>query len=271
MIPHVMKIQLASYYQNTALTCTEYNDALCKITVLNSTVLPSSGAVNVPVDVEYKGSTLLYDLMHYGCDGQNAGIGRTQSDLTHYDISSCDIDSMRWILFLHNDQLYILPSPFTAWGYLLLSISSVITLSGILYLLTNEQGNIAKEQVQTKGFWSLSVLDWVLINASIACTWVTVAQLQYDTFVTSEERLSFILLVNVSFFYLIAAFTERIRNIDSHKHEPGNPVPCLEQVNQDCYQFLYLSPISYNVCMQAHTLLHPPHAACLFFAIAGTF
>lgn len=115
-----------------------------------------------------------------------------------YDISACDINTMRWGVFLYAGHLSVTQFPFAPWLYVALCVSTVATLTYVLYILQPTQ-----EQLPTGVPAAQQSLGYGLVNACVATTTIMAAHAHARVFLTREDEAGFWFAVATFYFYIV--------------------------------------------------------------------
>eukprot|EP00961_Rhodomonas_salina_P300658 3939992-Rhodomonas_salina.2 len=149
------------------MECDEWKNALCALPSQNGVVFASAGSVFVPSNTSSIQLNALQSYAGTSCQGNNVGVGRQITENVQYDISACDIGSMDKSFLLHGGYLYIVDAPYPAWIHLLLCVSTVFTLSGMLYILrpkeTESSENVSEAFHDDNTLVQSKTLDGVMV------------------------------------------------------------------------------------------------------------
>lgn len=150
-----------------------------------------------------------------GCLNAGSGINRFITNKTQYDVTACDIDPMKYIVFHYQNKLYVIDMPYPPYLHFLLCISIVVSLSGVLYML--KPGPLSKDRTTENGVQS-QLLDGVLLNVFVASLSSTVFHGIHSSFVTYEDLLGYYFIGASLFFYFVFVIYWRVYY---GLHQPG--------------------------------------------------
>lgn len=203
-----LHVTVAQTYASQSMECDEWKNALCALPSQNGVVFASAGSVFVPSNTSSIQLNALQSYAGTSCQGNNVGVGRQITENVQYDISACDIGSMDKSFLLHGGYLYIVDAPYPAWIHLLLCVSTVFTLSGMLYILrpkeTESSENVSEAFHDDNTLVQSKTLDGVMVNAILSIVTVMSFQIVHSTFVTIEDLMGF-LITSISFFFYIVS------------------------------------------------------------------